>query len=255
MVARSCAIIFIEFLQKVRIANLGPVISAITESQTESRNQTSKKEFSFCQNYCNLALLNRNLQVNKLISTLWLANCHFYASPRCLHVKGSRRSTLDACHVVYMWKEAGDLPWMLATLFTCERKQEIYPGCLPRCLHVKGSRRSTLDACHVVYMWKEAGDLPWMLATLFTCERKQEIYPGCLPRCLHVKGSRRSTLDACFWMCTAQPIIKITVTKIVRMPFFHWIMIIWCFHEWNSVLIIDMFLFSNFLFCWYDFSR
>ena len=125
MVARSRAIIFIEFLQKVRIANLGPVISAITESQTESRNQTSKKEFSFCQNYCNLALLNRNLQVNKLISTLWLTNCHFYASPRCLHVKGSRRSTLDAC----------------------------------------------------------------------------------------------------FWMRTAQPIIKITVTKIVRMPFFHWIMI------------------------------
>ena len=65
---------------------LGPVIfPRIMESCTESRNQTS--EFSFCQNYHNLALFNRTLQVNKLISI-----------PLC----GSQTVTVMSRRVVYM---------------------------------------------------------------------------------------------------------------------------------------------------------
>ena len=83
-------------LNKLKL--LGPVIfrdhgiaDVITELDSDIRNGihilSKLPQFSF---------IKQKLQANKLISTLWLANCHFYPSSPCLHVRGSRRSTLDA---------------------------------------------------------------------------------------------------------------------------------------------------------------
>ena len=96
-----------------RVFNSYHVFIRATESRTESQNRTSETEYLFGQNYRNLSFSNRKLRINKLNSNQWIANCHFMHQSRCLHVKGSRKSTVDACYWVRTGQPIMKLPFTI----------------------------------------------------------------------------------------------------------------------------------------------